>query len=198
MTGLAWDDGPVPVLRWESSAGGRRRCVHLGAEESSEGAFASLNLGALTATPRQRGREPPPRRHGYRRDPAQATMAWQIHGSDVREVIAEPAGGRFLEAGREPFPRSDGLVTSLAGRPLVLLTADCIPVAVARADGGRVAVLHAGWRGLEAGVLRAWRRGRRGRAAWSCRPRRRAVLLRGRRRRGRPVFQSPLRRRRRP
>ena len=41
-------------------------------------------------------------------------MAWQVHGRVVREVTGEPAGGRFLEPGAEPFPRSDGLVTSLA------------------------------------------------------------------------------------
>ena len=38
---------------------------------------------------------------------------------------------------------------------MMLLTADCIPVAIARADGGRLAVLHAGWRGLEAGIVEA-------------------------------------------
>jgi polyphenol oxidase len=70
-------------------------------------------------------------------------------------VTGAPAGGRFLEPGLEPFPKSDGLATSLPGRPLMLLTADCIPVAIARADGARLAVLHAGWRGLEAGIVEA-------------------------------------------
>jgi hypothetical protein len=82
-------------------------------------------------------------------------MAWQVHGPDVREVTDEPAGGRFLEPGAEPFPKSDGLATSLPGRPLMLLTADCIPVAITHAGGGRLAVLHAGWRGLEAGIVEA-------------------------------------------
>jgi YfiH family protein len=82
-------------------------------------------------------------------------MAWQVHGTTVREVVAEPASGRFLEPGAEPFPHSDGLATALPDRPMMLLTADCLPVAIARADGGRLAVLHAGWRGLEAGVVEA-------------------------------------------
>ena len=55
----------------------------------------------------------------------------------------------------EPFPRSDGLATSVRGRPMMLLTADCIPVAIASAGGGRLAVLHAGWRGLAAGIVEA-------------------------------------------
>ena len=73
----------------------------------------------------------------------------------MREVAAEPASGRFLEPGAEPFPRSDGLATVARGRPMMLLTADCLPVAIARADGRRLAVLHAGWRGLEAGIVEA-------------------------------------------
>jgi YfiH family protein len=68
-------------------------------------------------------------------------------------VDGEPASGRFLEPGAEAFPKSDGLATGLGERPLVLLTADCLPVAIARRDGGRLAVLHAGWRGLAAGIV---------------------------------------------
>ncbi|HJP66994.1 MAG TPA: polyphenol oxidase family protein, partial [Actinomycetota bacterium] len=34
-------------------------------------------------------------------------------------------------------------------------TADCVPVAVADLDRGRIGVIHAGWRGLAAGVLAA-------------------------------------------
>ena len=164
---------------------------------TSEGPFASLNLGALTADDPASVAEN--RRRAVtagRGDPACATMAWQVHGSDVREVTAEPAGGRFLEPGKEPFPRSDGLVTSLAGRPLMLLTADCIPVAIARADGGRLAVLHAGWRGLEAGICERGAEAVGGEVVGAVGPGRRAVLLRGRRRRGRAAAGALWRRRR--
>jgi polyphenol oxidase len=156
VSDLTWDRGPAepPVLRWAAAPDGVSVAFTGRDGGVSRGAFASLNLGALTAD------EPSCVAENRRRtvsavggDGATATMAWQVHGSDVREVVDEPASGRFLEPGAEPFPKSDGLVTSLAGRAMTLLTADCLPVAIAAADGSRLALLHAGWRGLEAGIV---------------------------------------------
>ena len=48
---------------------------------------------------------------------------------------------------------ADGQVTTQRGMGVAVLVADCLPVAVAGAGG--VAMLHAGWRGLEAGVIAA-------------------------------------------
>jgi hypothetical protein len=59
-----------------------------------------------------------------------------------------------LEAGAAA-PQADAAVTRRAGRVLAVLVADCVPVLLARADGSAVAVAHAGWRGLAAGVLEA-------------------------------------------
>jgi YfiH family protein len=156
VSGLAWTEGPVPVLRWRSAPEGVAVAFTSRRGGASQGPYASLNLGALTADEPARVAENRLRAvNATGGDPGAATMAWQVHGREVREVTDEPAGGRFLEPGAEPFPRSDGLATSLRGRPMMLLTADCIPVAIARADGGRLAILHAGWRGLEAGVVEA-------------------------------------------
>jgi YfiH family protein len=156
VSGLAWGEGPVPVLRWRSAPEGVAVAFTSRRGGASQAPYASLNLGALTADEPARVAE---NRHravsAAGGDPGAATMAWQVHGREVREVTEEPASGRFLEPGAEPFPRSDGLATSLRGRPMMLLTADCIPVAIARADGGRLAVLHAGWRGLESGIVEA-------------------------------------------
>lgn len=154
MTGLAWADGDVPLLRWTTAPAGVDVGFTSRAGGVSEGPFRSLNLGALTADASANVAEN--RRRAVAAaggDGAAATMAWQVHGAEVREVADRPAPGRFLEPGAEAFLKSDGLVTSLPARPLVLLTADCLPVAIARADGGRLAVLHAGWRGLVAGIV---------------------------------------------
>jgi YfiH family protein len=68
----------------------------------------------------------------------------QVHGAKVHEVGAELPPGALT---------GDGLVTGHAGRRLLVRTADCVPVLLARLDGRRVAAVHAGWRGLVAGVI---------------------------------------------
>jgi YfiH family protein len=50
-------------------------------------------------------------------------------------------------------PRADAASTSIPGRVAVVLTADCMPLFLANAKGTRVAVAHAGWRGMSAGVI---------------------------------------------
>ena len=41
------------------------------------------------------------------------------------------------------------------GLAVGIVTADCVPILVAAADGACVAAIHAGWRGLAAGVIEA-------------------------------------------
>jgi YfiH family protein len=78
--------------------------------------------------------------------PAEPAWLEQVHG---REVL------RLDDTGLPAERVADGAVTGVAGRVLAVLTADCLPVLFARADGGRVGAAHAGWRGLAAGVLEA-------------------------------------------
>jgi hypothetical protein len=119
----------------------------------SEGEFASLNLGILT--------EDDPARVVVNRtrlcdavdaDPDGATMAWQRHGGTVTR--AQPRG---IVTPGTVYDHCDGLWSDEPGRAMLLLTADCMPIAIARADGMRPAVeiLHAGWRGLLAGIVAA-------------------------------------------
>ncbi len=76
----------------------------------------------------------------------------QIHGNRVvraDEGAAEPNGDLGLEA--------DALVTASAGIAASILTADCLPIAIAApstdAAPAAVATVHAGWRGLAGGVI---------------------------------------------
>ncbi len=68
--------------------------------------------------------------------------AWanQVHGASVIDAVFPGSGGE-----------ADVLVTSVPGLPLAIATADCVPVIL---EGtGVAAVLHAGWRGIVAGVV---------------------------------------------
>jgi len=67
----------------------------------------------------------------------------QVHG--VRVVDAARATG-----GAEP---ADAAFAAEPGVACTVQVADCLPVLVARADGGLVGAAHAGWRGLSGGVL---------------------------------------------
>jgi len=71
----------------------------------------------------------------------------QAHGTVVRLVTAPPTADQ-----PDATPaQADGQATALAGVGAMVLAADCLPVALGSA--GAVAMIHAGWRGLAAGVL---------------------------------------------
>ena len=68
----------------------------------------------------------------------------QVHGTDVADLDRAPDAG-ILSA--------DAAATGTAGRVCSVLTADCMPLLLCDRDGRRVAIAHAGWRGLAAGVV---------------------------------------------
>jgi polyphenol oxidase len=70
----------------------------------------------------------------------------QVHGTFVQRVRSA-TGTR----GEAVAIDADGHATALADIGAMVLTADCLPVALG--NDGAVAMLHAGWRGLAAGVL---------------------------------------------
>ncbi|MBL8354847.1 MAG: peptidoglycan editing factor PgeF [Delftia acidovorans] len=73
----------------------------------------------------------------------------QVHGTTVHAV----ATAMRVAVGAEP--EADAAVTRVAGAVLGVLTADCLPVLLCADDGSEVAAIHAGWRGLRAGVIEA-------------------------------------------
>jgi polyphenol oxidase len=117
----------------------------------SGGPYESLNLGILTDDDPTNVVENRRRAcHEAGANAETATMAWQHHGAEVRR--AEPRG---IVTPGTLFDRCDGLWSDEPGQAMMLLTADCLPVALARANGAKpaLAVLHVGWRGLLAGIV---------------------------------------------
>jgi polyphenol oxidase len=143
----------IPVFRWEAP-GPYEVAFSTRLGGVSDGPFESLNLGILT------GDEPGSVIENRRRlcqkagaDPDRATMLWQQHGAGVVEA---PDDHGVMTAGFD-HPPGDALFTEERGLAMMLITADCLPVAVARANGDKpgLAVLHVGWRGLLEGIATA-------------------------------------------
>jgi YfiH family protein len=106
----------------------------------SKGPFASLNLGLRTGDD--------PQAVAANRDRLNVLLPhpprWlrQVHGARV--VEADSLEGR---------PEADAGIARRPGTVCAVLVADCIPVLLADRAGTTVAIAHAGWRGLAAGVI---------------------------------------------
>jgi YfiH family protein len=118
----------------------------------SEGSYASLNLGDHV------GDDPAAVAENRARAAAVADRPWstvhharQVHGATVsqhKRSLNPPHShecGTVLEA--------DGQMTDDPGAAAAVFVADCLPVLLANDHG--VAAIHAGWRGVAAGVLEA-------------------------------------------
>lgn len=81
------------------------------------------------------------------------TFAEQVHGSGVT-IVQEKDIGRGSNAAEEAIPRTDALVTTLIGVPLIIFVADCAPLFFYEPKKKVIALVHAGWRGTAADMLR--------------------------------------------
>jgi YfiH family protein len=132
-----------------------RACFTTRAGGVSTGPWAGLNLGSTTGDDRAAVRAN--RRllcDALELDHERATLGYQVHGPYVRRIDAPSRPGRFAGA-LSGWPAGDGLATARPGIGLVVLGADCLPVLMWRTDRAEVAAVHAGRRGLVAGVLAA-------------------------------------------
>jgi YfiH family protein len=80
-------------------------------------------------------------------------IARQVHSARVLPVEDARSLGQGPPEAKPPVGEGDGLVTAAPGVVLVVLTADCAPVLLADPAAGVVGAVHAGWRGLAAGVV---------------------------------------------
>ena len=113
----------------------------------SEGPYASLNLGRKTGDDVERVDENRRLACGeIGADPERLALNYQVHSATVHRARPGAHG-----------ERGDGLWTDEPDLPVLAMSADCLPLAIARTNGAApaVAVLHAGWRGLLAGVVEA-------------------------------------------
>ena len=108
----------------------------------SGGEFASMNLGTGSGDDAARVA----RNRLIVRGHLPSTPRWmkQVHGTHVADL------DRLDES---EFATADAAIASQPGRVGVVLTGDCMPLFLCDEGGTRVAVAHAGWRGMAAGVI---------------------------------------------
>ncbi len=108
----------------------------------SRGPYASFNLG----NPDQDSDVVKNREvlHAVLQLPAEPLWLKQVHGTDVIDAAIAA-----------PDTTADGAWTDRRGVVLGVRTADCLPVFLCDRAGTKVALLHAGWRGLAGGVVEA-------------------------------------------
>ena len=68
----------------------------------------------------------------------------QVHGTSV-QVIND-----YVD---EPIENTDALFTRSKKVSLAIMSADCLPIAIANSEGTKIALIHAGWRGLSSGII---------------------------------------------
>jgi len=132
---MVWIEPDWPAPSWVRAASSTRR------GGLSRGPYAGWNLGdhvgddpAAVAANRALLRE----RLAL---PAEPLWLRQVHGC----TVAEGEGGCEADAALALGP----------GQVCAVLTADCLPLLLCDRAGTRVAAVHAGWRGLAAGVIEA-------------------------------------------
>ena len=142
----------LPLIRW-AAPGPYEVAFSTRVGGVSTGAFTSLNLthGADWWSHRD---EPERVEENRRRlcdavgaDPALLALNRQVHSTTVHRARGAARG----------VP-GDGLWSDERGLPMLKLTADCVPIAIARTNGGgrpALAVLHAGRIGLIDGIVEA-------------------------------------------
>jgi polyphenol oxidase len=110
----------------------------------SEGEYASLNLG--TGSGDDPGRV------------ARNRLVLREHLPETPEWLAQRHGVNVVRFGAERGSEvqvADGAVSGVAGRVCGVLTADCMQLLLCDTAGTQVGAVHAGWRGLSAGVVEA-------------------------------------------
>ncbi len=131
----------IPLIRpdWPAPAG-IQACATTRSGGVSRGAWAELNLG------RHCGDDGEATAENQRRLAAclPAAPRWlkQVHGTRLIH----------LDDWR-PDIEADAAWTDRPGQVAAILTADCLPILLADRRGSLVAALHAGWRGLAAGLI---------------------------------------------
>jgi YfiH family protein len=144
----------VPLHQWpEAAALGAAVAVTTRHGGVSVGPYASLNLGLHVGDDPERVMANRTRAaHAFGADLDALVFAEQVHGTTTT-VVGRSDRGRGTRRADDAMASTDVLVTAEPGTVLVILVADCVPIALIDAEARVMAAVHAGWRGTAAGAV---------------------------------------------
>ncbi len=117
----------------------------------SSGRYASLNLGRGTRDDLDLVRANQEIfRSAIKRDNHELVTVKQVHGKNVVDARAVSREENGVDLSKRT--EADGLIANERSCTLLVLTADCFPVALVTDE--TVAMIHCGWRGVGAGIVK--------------------------------------------
>ncbi|GBL04637.1 peptidoglycan editing factor PgeF [Glaciecola sp. KUL10] len=80
-------------------------------------------------------------------------LVWldQVHSNEILSLDSEQAVSDYLKLSE--LPKADAVFTDQSNLALCIMTADCVPILLSDRDGKQIAAIHAGWKGLYAGII---------------------------------------------
>lgn len=109
----------------------------------SNGAFSSFNLALHVGDEVEQVKQ------------NRALLRQALHLPNEPVWLQQHHGNTVLAADRQTTtPLADASYTAQAGVVCAVMTADCLPLLICSTDGCHVAAIHAGWRGLQAGIIK--------------------------------------------
>lgn len=108
----------------------------------SLGPYSSLNLGDHVGDGMSAVMENRAKLKAALHLPSEPLWLKQVHGCNVATI-----GQATSDC------TADAAIATVAGDVCAVLTADCLPLLICNIHGNKVAAIHAGWRGLAAGVI---------------------------------------------
>lgn len=140
------DSGPLVLADWPAPPGIHALTVTRAAPGFSAPPFDRMNVGARVGDDPDAVARNRAALRGMLALPDDPIWLRQVHGIAVFDADAGAHGAE---------PEADAALARRAGVVLAIQTADCLPLLVASDDGAELAAIHAGWRGLAAGVIEA-------------------------------------------
>lgn len=139
-------DHGILVPDWPAPPGVRAAVTTRRMDGHSQAPFDRMNLGARCGDDTVAVAANRAALVDMLRLPSAPRWLQQVHGIEVFDADSVATSGE---------PLADAAVSRDGGVVLAVLTADCLPLLFCSDDGAVIAVAHAGWRGLAAGVLEA-------------------------------------------